>query len=124
MAKYIINVGINEFPEGKMSKGTGRNMSIKDIFKNEFDMVSSGELMKAERLAETFMEYMKAGRVDSVVSKPELKKILIEYNLIKPQRNNANHASDDQTGRGNGLGYKETCRLLYQAADRIQKVLK
>lgn len=124
MTKYITSSGKKGYPQGKLSWKYGGKVSMEDIPKEEFAMFQQGGLREAEEQAGKLMGYKRVGRVNSVVCNLELKKILIEYHLIREQRNSTNHASDDQTGRGNGLGYKETCRLLYQAADRIQKVLK
>ena len=124
MAKYITNSCKKEYPRGRLSKQSGKNVNMNDIRAEEVCMVRSNLLGDAKNKARNLLGHIQTGRVETSISFSQLKRVLTEYFLIKEQRNTANHASDNQKDAENILSYDKTCALLCQAAERIHKVLE
>lgn len=84
-------------------------------------MANQAQRKKAEQDAKKLISYIKPGRAKTKISNSELYQILVEYYLLKEQRNITNHASDDKE-LGQAWTYDEICKLLRVAADKLRSV--
>ena len=74
------------------------------------------QLNKAKRMAGKLLGYIDAGRAKSKCRK-ELDAIMMDYQLLKEQRNLTNHA-----GRNDNTeywSYQDICTMLLQSAERL-----
>ena len=124
MVKYLLH-GNKKFPEKYIEgKIRGEEKKPSNIFIKDENLTKE-EKSKMEKDVGIWISHLETGRVQTCIKKQEeLEEILIDYQLLKRQRNCTNHASDGKKGNAEEWDYDKLCQRMLLAVDRIKVVLK
>lgn len=109
-----------EYTEGKIRGKSEKpcNVSITDA------NLTKEEKQEIKKTVGIWIAHLKTGRVRTCIKKQKLKEVLMDYQLLKRQRNCTNHASDGKKGNAGEWDYDKLCQRMLLAVDRIKVVLK